>query len=69
MSNPKEIVTTLDIAAQRAGAAGASSKQTWFLAKLLAEREEPAEGVVTSGLLTKKQASFYIDQMLRERAA
>ena len=67
----KQIVIALDRAAGRCDF-GATSRQTWFLAGLLAERGSNAAGVGcdicnSNARLTKKQASLYIDQLLSEK--
>jgi len=72
MTKQKEIANALDSAAARAemvGAYGASSKQCWFLAKLLKDHgldEEFVEcGVCnTQAMLSKKKASRFIDEAL-----
>lgn len=73
MLNRKEIAHDLDRAAERAGhvAEPATPKQCWFLAGLMAERGETASQLFsgnTNFALSKRQASFFIDLYLREKA-
>jgi hypothetical protein len=69
MTTQKEIAASLDLASIAAGSRGASKKQVWFLAGLLAKAGEEASGVIESGMLTSRAASFYINQILNEKAA
>ena len=69
MATQKEIAVSLDIAASTAGSRGASKKEVWFLAGLLAKSGEDASGVIESGMLTSRNASFYIGQLLNEKKA
>lgn len=70
----KDIAQALDHAAKRAetvGAAPATSKQCWFLAKLILETGKDAQDIGcgwsnTSAILTKRDASRYIDDYLRD---
>lgn len=68
MTSQKQIAITLDLAARRADAVstGASKKQVWFLAGLIARAGEEADGVMESGLLTSRMASRAIDGYLKE---
>jgi hypothetical protein len=69
MATQQEIASQLDRAAQRADmvATGATKKQVWFLAGLLAKAGEDADSVLGGQqTLSAKQASFYIDQCLKE---
>jgi len=73
----KDIVKSLDKAAQRAADYyhnGATAKQTWFLAGLIAAAGEDAAAIGcgwanTSALLTSRQASTWIDRYLAAKAA
>ena len=67
--NRKEIAGRLDIASKMASGYGATAKQCWFLAGLIEAAGEEASGVIESGRLTKANASFYISQYLKDKAA
>lgn len=69
MSTQKEIAQSLDIASKMAGEYGASHKQCWFLAGLIAKAGEEASGVIEGDRLTSRNASFYIGSYLREQKA
>ncbi|WP_421782587.1 hypothetical protein [Kiloniella litopenaei] len=62
---PKDIVGILDAAADRASQISqrpATSKQTWFLSKLLCEKEsDPMAAAMGFGVLTIREASSAID--------
>lgn len=60
----EDVLADLSIAARRAQVYGASAKQIAYLASLAVKAGERASGLITSGMLTKRQASFYIDQLL-----
>lgn len=70
MINQKTLAKFLDAAAARADMidrAPATRKQCWFLAGLIAKADDQAiasEVMKTSFVLTKKRASFYIDNLL-----
>jgi len=69
MATQKEIAQELDHSAARAGYSAATGKQCWFLAKLLLEAgDTPTTWEVgyanTNSALTKKKASFMIDEYL-----
>lgn len=67
----KEIAQRLDIASKMTGEfSGSTPKQNWFLAGLLFDAgADSVEVLDRSTYLTKKQASFYIDKLLREKNA
>jgi len=77
MDTQKQIVIALDRAAGNAAYAGATpatSKQTWFLAGLIAKIGKDAAWVgceITNhnAILTKTSASKYIDSMLSRPVA
>lgn len=63
----KEIASTLDRAASRAGSAAATAKQCWFLAGLMLKAGDQPRDIGcgasnSNAVLTSKQASFWIDQ-------
>jgi len=68
----KEIAQDLDAAAARAemiGKTGATAKQCWYLAGLLADRDLTADAVDcgclnTQAILTKARASKWIDDVI-----
>lgn len=72
MKTQKQICIALDTAASRADLIDrepASSKQCWFLAGLIFKAGEDASAIDmeisnTQAILTKKAASFWIDQYL-----
>ena len=66
MATQKDIAADLDLASKMAGEFGASRKQVWFLAGLIAKAGEEASGVIEGGLLSSRNASFYINHYLRE---
>jgi hypothetical protein len=68
MTDQKSIAQELDRAASRSDF-GASGKQCWFLASLMIKAgDTPADWDIgythTNAVLTKKKASFIIDQYL-----
>lgn len=68
----RRLVRVLDDAASNAGDFGATSKQTWFLAGRMISACEDEYSLNSSfdtfrPVLTKKQASAYIDQILSEK--
>lgn len=70
MTNQKQIVISLDAAANRS-AWGASSKQTWFLARLMAQAGDEAKDIdccisQSNATLSKKQASIWISDYLAQ---
>jgi hypothetical protein len=67
MTTQKEIASSLDLASLRAGSYGATRKQVWFLAGLIAKAGEEASGVIESGMLTSRNASFYIGRYLADQ--
>ena len=77
MTTQKEIAQHLDRAAQRCesvGGSAATSKQCWFLAKLLLDAGEDARDIDcgpanTQAMLTKSKASLFIDQLIKQNAA
>lgn len=69
----KDIVRLLDRAAERTGRSAATSKQTWYLAGLLADAGLDADwcgcGVLdSSASLSKRGASDLIDLLLKQAA-
>lgn len=70
MTAQKEIAQSLDHYAARAnncGARPASSKQCWFLAKLMMDRGDNVEGITggnTNFVLTSARASVFISDYL-----
>lgn len=60
----EDVLADLSIAARRAQEYAATPKQISYLASLAVKAGERAAGFITAGALTKRQASFYIDQLL-----
>lgn len=72
MSDQKTIVQFLDRAASNADVIDkdpATSKQTWFIAKLLSDRGMGAFDVIepSNSTLTKREASSIIDSLTKEQ--
>ena len=71
MATQKEIAASLDIAAQNAGQYGASKKQVWFLAGLMAKAGETIDNLYGNcpEPLTSRRASAFINDYLKQKAA
>lgn len=70
-ANRKEIVASLDLAARRAADAGispATGKQCWFLAGLMGDAGDDRRALWgdSDGMLSKKDASRFIDEYLAQ---
>ena len=71
-TDQKEIAQTLDTLANRAhqfGGVPATSKQCWFLAKLIDAKDLEWMLLDSSKALTKSEASRLIDSYLKEGSA
>lgn len=71
MATQKEIAVCLDLASIAAGSLGASKKQVWFLAGLMAKAGDDMFSLYGNSPepLTSRRASAFINDYLKQKAA